>query len=641
MTTACQLRTALLTSVGASLAFLAAPALAQTADVRDVVVVTAIIEENAVDEFGSLTTIVSDQQVRDLNAIDLPSALRRTPGVTISRFNPVGSFGGDEGGAVYVRGMGASRPGSEIKTYVDGAPFYMGVWNHTLMDLVPVGGVSRIDVLKGPQPQLYGNAFAAVDLTTRNGDTAEPGGDLRLSGGSFGTLVEQLNVSGKSDALSWSGAQGYARSDGHRDDADGELFNAVGKVSYAFDDNWSADLTALYVNNAVSDPGQEGLPATKQGQYETEGLLLVATVRHEHSALKGSMSVYSNEGDGNLLNQPALDGDTLSHFELSGVRWREAWTPWAGGTLSGGVDFDTITGTVAFNRISPAPSDFFDGPSIRILMPHAAIAQTFELGGGWTITPSAGARFYDHSIMDSETAPHAGVVLASDTMSFRANYARGVLYPGLDAAVLSQLIPALGASWRDLDAETVDHLEVGASFSPTGSTTIDVALFSDELKNRYIFGFPPLVTPPAFINLGDYEVRGLEASLQQQLTPDWNLFAGLTLLDPSLDTLPYAPEHSIVVGLNGRIGPWRLTLDAQNQASMLTLNQARTAGAANTQSVDGFTVVNARAAYPLPMLGNRGEIFVAVENLTDESYQMRPGYPMPGASAQLGVNFSF
>ena len=175
MITSYRLRASLLGTAGASLAFLTAPALAQTADSKDVVVVTAIIKENAVDEFGSLATVVSDQQVRDLNAIDLPSALRRTPGVTISRFNPVGSFGGDEGGAVYIRGMGASRPGSEIKTYVDGAPFYMGVWNHPLMDLVPVGGVSRVDVIKGPQPQLYGNAFAAVDLTTRSGDTAAAG----------------------------------------------------------------------------------------------------------------------------------------------------------------------------------------------------------------------------------------------------------------------------------------------------------------------------------------------------------------------------------------------------------------------------------------------------------------------------------
>jgi len=630
----------LLASASATIALCGSPALAQTGGDTDVVVITgAIIQENATDAFGSLSTVVSSEQVRDLNAVDLPSALRRTPGVVISRFNPVGSFGGEEGGAIYVRGLGASRPGSEVKTYIDGAPFYMGVWNHPLMDLVPVGGVSRIDVFKGPQPQQYGNTFAAINLSARHNEPA--GGDLRISGGSFGTVVEQLNAAGQAGGLSWNIAQGYARSDGHRDDADGELFNMMGSVDFAIDANWSAGLTALYVDNSVSDPGQEGLPATKQGQYETQGLFLVASLRHDYDAVKGAISVYTNQGDGNLLNQPGLDGDTLSHFELTGVRWTESWTPWAGGLISGGVDYDTIAGTVDFNRINPAPADRFDGPTLKLLMPHVALAQTIDMGNGWALTPSAGVRFYDHSVMSEETAPHAGVTFGNSGVELRANYSRGVVYAGLETAVLSQLIPALGASWRDLAAETVDHTEIGAKFKPLAGTTIDVAIFNDELENRYIFGFPPLVTPPAFVNLGAYEVRGIEASLQQDLSPDWNLFLGATLLDPSLDSLPYAPEHAIVLGLNGRVGDWKLGFDAQSQSSMLTLNQARAAGASNTQSVDGFTVVNARAAYPLQALGKRGEVFLALENITDANYGMRPGYPMPGVSAQVGVNVSF
>ncbi|MQK16778.1 TonB-dependent receptor plug domain-containing protein, partial [Escherichia coli] len=59
---------------------------------------SSIIDQNYIDRFGSLTTVVDEKQIRDLNALDLSSALRRTPGVTVSRFNPVGSFGGAEGG---------------------------------------------------------------------------------------------------------------------------------------------------------------------------------------------------------------------------------------------------------------------------------------------------------------------------------------------------------------------------------------------------------------------------------------------------------------------------------------------------------------------------------------------------------------
>ena len=68
---------------------------------------------------------------------------------------------------MFIRGQGASRPGSEIKTYIDGVPFYMGVWNHPLLDLLPVNGMERISVYKSPQPQSFGNTFGAIDLTPK------------------------------------------------------------------------------------------------------------------------------------------------------------------------------------------------------------------------------------------------------------------------------------------------------------------------------------------------------------------------------------------------------------------------------------------------------------------------------------------
>ncbi|MDZ7581632.1 MAG: iron chelate uptake ABC transporter family permease subunit, partial [Deltaproteobacteria bacterium] len=69
---------------------------------------------------GAEVVSVTISQINDLNAQDLGTALRRTPGVNISRYNPLGSFGGATGGAVFIRGFGSSRPGAEIKTLVDG-----------------------------------------------------------------------------------------------------------------------------------------------------------------------------------------------------------------------------------------------------------------------------------------------------------------------------------------------------------------------------------------------------------------------------------------------------------------------------------------------------------------------------------------
>jgi iron complex outermembrane receptor protein len=593
------------------------------------VTASPVIDGNSSDSFASFSTSVTAQQVQDLNAVDLASALRRTPGVTISRFNPVGSYGGEEGGAVYIRGMGSSRPGSEIKTYIDGVPFYMAVWSHPLLDLLPVNGMQRIDVLKGPQPQVFGNTFGAINLVPKRADKAQGvTGDVQVSAGSFGTVVEQFDMSGRSGDWDFALAQGYAKSDGHRADAQGKLANLMARVGYQINPQWSASVLLLKADNTASDPGNAVSKAGKGDQYNTRGNLATVTVAHDHEWAKGSLSFYQNSGDAEQI--PGL----VTRFTLSGMRWREEDTPWAGGKLIAGVDVDKLSGDVA-----PVG---FQSPTLSLTAPYLALSHTLALGQGWTLTPSAGVRSYQHSELGGASAPHAGVVLASaEYLSLRANVSQGVNYPGLDAAVLSHLIPALGTTWKSLGAEKMDHKELGLSWFPQPGTTLDVSVFSDRVTDRYVFAFPPAVSMPAFVNLGSYDLDGSEISLQQQLGSGWSVFAGLTNLRSSKADLPYAPNSSVSLGANWQGGPWRLSLDAQNQSSMVVLGQARASGPPNLTQVSGFTVANLRAAYKLPALGARGEVFVAAENLLDQPYEFRAGYPMPGRSVQVGLRASF
>ena len=632
---------------GVSISLLGATAAAQ-ADNQPVelpettVIGSSVIDQNKVDSFGSLTTVVGQDQIRDLNALDLSSALRRTPGVTVSRFNPVGSFGGAEGGAVYIRGMGASRPGSEIKTYIDGVPFYMGVWGHPLLDLLPINAMQSISVYKGPQPQKFGNTFAAIDLTPR---TAEAGdnqhGELQVTGGSFHTATDQASLIGRSSDWDYLLAQGAAHSDGDRPDGDGRLNNGLARIGYRLNDNWSAGLLLLHANNQASDPGQKGLPETKTGEFNTRGTLASLSLNHDYDWGNGSVKLYHNEGRGSALDQPGLDGDTISDFTLQGLRWEESLRPWQNGEVALGMDIDESKGDVTYKRIAPAPRADFDAPTLRVISPHIALSHAFELNDSWTLTPSAGVRTYDHNVFESATAPHTGVLLSTSNVEFRANLSRGINYPGLEASVLSNLIPTLGESWKDLKPEKLDHQELGVKFNPIESATLDLAIFKDKYKDRYLFAFPPAVSQPSFTNLGNYEIKGAEATWQQHWNDSWSSFVGFTWLDPSLKTLPYAPKQSLSLGTTYETGPWRFSADAQYQKDMYVLAEERTAGAANFAQVDSFTVVNLRVGHAVPALGKVGEVFVAVENLFDRNYEYRTGYPMPGTSAQLGVKMGF
>ncbi len=607
-----------------------------------VTVAAPLVDATTVDSFGNTTTVVTASQVRDLHALDLASALRRTPGVTISRFNPVGVFGGGDGGAVFVRGTGASRPGSELATSIDGVPFYMGIWGHPLLGLLPVSGIDRIVVHKGPQPQAVPDAFAAIDIETRRARTDGLAADARVSAGAFSTLAEQVGLTVRHGRWDVAASQGLARSDGHRPDADGRMFNAHVRAGARLADAWSAEVTALHVDSVATDPGELGRPETKTGRYETDGTLLAGTVRHVAGRLASTARVYGNRGNGDWFDQPAPDGDTLAAFSLLGVRWRGHVGAWSGGRISAGLDVDSTTGDVRFNRVAPDPQTTYDAERLTLTSPFVAVDHGLPLGEDWSLTPSAGIRVYEHSVFDAAIAPTAGLVARhGDALRLHVTYARGVNYPGQEVVALSYLIPPLGESWRTLEPERMHHVEGGASWAPTRATTIDASLFRDDVSERYVFGFPPAVAPPAFTNLGSFQITGAELTMRHAATDDWQIFGGLTLLDASLDTLPYTPARAFVAGVTGRHGPFRVTVDLQAQSGMYVLAASRTAGAANTRRVDGFTVVNVRPSWLIPNSGGRAELFAAIENLFDEGYAYRPGYPMPGVSAQVGVSVAW
>ena len=604
------------------------------------VTVTAspIIEENRIDAFSSTAAVVSADQMRDQNAVDLPSALRNTPGVEISRYDQVGSYNGNQGGAVYIRGMGASRPGSEIKTYVDGVPVYMGVWSHPLLDLLPINAMQSITVYKSPQPQVNGNNFASVNLETKHATQDGIHGGGRVSAGSYGTVIEQADLEGRNGNFDFMLAQGYAKSNGHRPNSDGDLNNVMGRAGFKLSDNWGVGASFLAVNNTTRDPGSNLVaPPAIAPKDDSATNMLSAFVTHQHGDWRGELRVYDNKGKNNLTND-TIWGTFATNFSMSGLRWKEQFSPWAGGTVVAGVDQDKVSGDVN----GPATGGLQTMSEFRVTSPHVAVSQNVELSKEWALVPSAGIRTYSHSQYQSESAPHVGVSLVSDHVTVYANASRGINYPGLDAPALQAAVAGMfaGTTWKQLSAEVLNHTEIGAKLSPTIETQIDISLFRDEVKNRYINDFGNFGAA-TFKNLGTYQTSGAELSVKQQVAHDWKIFGGLTLLNPSLSTLPYAPKTALTAGVNGQVGTVRVAVDAQYQSSMYAQSLDRNINNPNTLQVGSFAVVNARLSYPLAGLGKNGEVFFAAENLFNRSYAYSPGYPMPGRSGQIGLSASF
>ena len=603
-----------------------------------------IIEGNRTDQFGSAKTVITEQQLEDLNAQDIETALRQTPGVNMSRFNPVGSFGGAEGGGIFIRGMGTSRPGAEIKTLVDGAPMFMSVWNHPLLDLMSIDGAHAIEVYKSPQPQYFGNAFGVVNIVPKR--KTEEGFTTRaqIAFGSNDTLVAKAAHGGNTAGWDYYIGGGHRESDGHRDHADGELDNAYGRIGRQLGDNWDMTFFSMWNDNYANDPGAEGADADeRQGRYETRAFLSTFTVTNRYEAASGEIKCYRSAGEGDWLGQPTdTDGvteDLFNDFLYYGVKAKETLFLGGGAELLVGIDWDYTEGDYT-QTYSDGSTDAWDGDNFDILAPYTAFSWRLGDAGGLQVIPSAGVRYFEHSEFESQWAPHAGLVASTGPLEMHAGYSRGVLYPGLEVQVMSEaVLPALGDSWKDLDPEVVDHYEVGLGYTFSRQLMADLTFFYDDGKDRYVI-VPPPPFPPSYDNIEAYTIQGLEATVNWQPVDSLSLFAGLTLLDTDPTGLPYAPETTLSCGANWRfLDHFKLSLDGSYVSSIHVNSQTRRANTENGDTVDSYCLLNGKLGYAFDWAAQKvkGELFVAAENLTDEDYEYQPGYAMPGLNAMVGL----
>lgn len=606
---------------------------------EELVVASPIIEGDRATTWGGLVTTVSAEQVENLNAYDLAAALRHTPGVTISQYNRVGSFGGGEGGAVFVRGMGSSRPGGEIVLRVDEVPVGNPVWNHPLLDLASIGPASRIEVYKGPHPAVFGNAFSAIDIVPKSWTADRPGTRLSLAYGNDSTWHQGFETGARVGAVDYVLGQTYASSDGHREEANGRQSELHGRVALALDEHWRLAVFGLATDGMANDPGQLDNPSTRNGCYETSEWLGTLTLSHEYDQASGSIKVFATQGNGEWYDQAGTADDTLNDWFNYGLRLHEDIRPWEGGTIRTGVDYDANAGTCKFTTDTGSVSRF-DETTLRLLSPYVAVAQLIGDKSGWWMEPSAGLRYYHHNLFGDAVAPQAGLTFGHDPVEAHLSYSRGVVYPGLNVIVFSQdVLPALGDSWQDLEPETVDHFEGGLSWQVSELATLGLTLFYDEGQDRYVFSFPG----PAWTNIESFRQRGGELTATLRPREDLSLFAGVTYLDPDPADLPYSPEWTLTGGANWRFHPaFELNVDVEWIDSMHVLSQARRVGATNDVTVGSHLVVNAKLTYHITVHEDvKGKLFIALENALDEDYEYQPGYPMPGFSVMTGVEVSF
>lgn len=153
------------------------------------VVVTATRTEQAVTDTLASTTVLTREDIRDTQAVDLPALLRGAAGIEIVQN---GGFGNNA--TVSMRGGNANH----TLILLDGMRINSSTTGTTALERLTLDQIERVEIVRGNVSALYGSEAigGVIQLFTRQGSGAPAlGGSLTT--GARGTLAGNLHAGGK------------------------------------------------------------------------------------------------------------------------------------------------------------------------------------------------------------------------------------------------------------------------------------------------------------------------------------------------------------------------------------------------------------------------------------------------------------
>ncbi len=614
-------------SCGTSLAP-ALPAAAQDDEIIDLgeIVVSAL--RTAVERLRtgvSVTVLGPDELAKDRDAT-VASTLAKLPGVAVTQSGPFGSttnlrIRGADGRylAVFVDGIKVSDPSGTNVTFDFGS----------LMS----ADIGRIEVLRGSQSALWGGSAVGGVINITTTKALEEGFHQKISAeaGSFGTARLSYGLTQKDDRLELAFNATQFHTDGfssfvggaERDGAEASRlsFSARYRVSdtlalgaAAFVQRTEQDYdgyTPLFVLGDLVGYTQE---KTEIGARAFAELTLGNTSHSfEVSALDVDRS-YDEAGDRSSFGGKRLSFGWQGTTEVSSALTLVYGADWSKETadytnLPGGEADTTIYG--AFAQAVWAPSESFD-LSATVRMDHS---------GGFGDFPTGR--------IAAAWRPATGTTL-------RAAWATGFRAPSIDERFgdYPGFFPFVGNP--DLEPEESESWELGIEQEFAGGANLSATLYRLDVDNLITYQFG---APSTLVNLPGVSTRqGVELAGSLPVSDAVTLGLAYTYTDgrrPDGQRLVQVPYHNLALSLDA-------TLSDKLSGGLTLLHVAgRRDNDANTftaKDMPDYTVLNARLDYDL---NDKTALYLKVENLLDEDYQMVDGYAASGRAFYVGLEARF
>lgn len=311
---------------------------------------------------------------------------------------------------------------------------------------------------------------------------------------------------------------------------------------------------------------------------------------------------------------------------------------------------DTYAGIIT---VSPFVGDVTGKTFAAYAFDTIKFGKRFEFVGGLR---------WDYFAVDGVSAATAGLTPVSQTTRLLSGRAAIVYKPAeagsIYASYGTSLNPSLeGLSYgtatntTTLDPEKTNNYELGAKWGFFGSRLLLTgALFRVDKTNARTPGVNA-GDPPVVLD-GEQRVGGVELSATGNLTRNWQIFAGYTLLESRIVKSNVAPTlvNGIFISEVGK----ELINTPRNSFNLWTTYthkkfffgggprfvDRRYGNNINTRVVDGYWLVDAVVSYEI---NKHVDLRLNMYNLTDEYYfsQIGGGHVVPGAARSVLLSTSF
>lgn len=670
---------------------------APSSTLPEIVVSASRSEQNRFDAPAAIDVVHVDDFSAQSPLVNMSELLGPVPGVQVrERQNYAQDL------QISVRGFGTrSTFGVRgVRILIDGIPATMPDGQGQASS-ASLSSASRIEVLRGPMAQLYGNsAGGVVQVFTREPPT-KPEASFSLGAGSDDQRLFGVSAGGGNETLGGIIDVSQYSTDGYRDHSAARrtTINAklvarpssdtkITAILNSFDQPLSQDPLGLTRADFESDPRQVTPRAIAFDTRKTITQQQVGFVLEQRLSDADTLNARIYGGTRKVFQSLAFPGDELAQaggivdldrgYGGVGVSWKHE-------TKANGLPLSWTLGLEA-DSLSERRQGFVNnggtpGALRRDENDHAKNTDVFAQVD-WTFAPqwraTAGVRASrvrlsvdddyiapnadptldnpddSGSVEYRQTSPVVGLVWsASDNVNMYANVGKGFETPTLAEAAYRT-----GGTGPNLDlrASTSVQAEIGAKIK-SGRHLMDFAIFGSRSRNE-IVQEQSLFGRAIFQNVDGVERRGIEASVRS----DWNsrlsssvaytwldarfgdAFSSANGIIDSGNRLPGAPEHSLYAELQYK---WQ---NAVTTALEMRADSKVYVDDINSDAAGGYAVFNLRAGYMFTAGPARMMLFGRIDNVFDRAYagsvivndgNQRFFEPSPGRRLYIGLRTQF